>query len=207
MLHVQHGDAFRHQMPQMRVIPGSRRVSIDDKLVLLLFELRLHVGRRCDEWRYPPGRMARRIERTSTPSRVTLRDSRLHLVEGSRRVRDMLRCPPPEPPDGSSMRAARMEPVEGATFCHGWTVMWRSRRTPRTLEDLADLIETNQSQGLGLGLPTLSRAPLPLARRSRALISPRRGFEMRSNLLRALASPACCGARYAPSPIPQVDRR
>jgi hypothetical protein len=45
MLHVPHGDAFRHQMPQMRVIPASRRVSIDDKLVLLLFELRLYVGR------------------------------------------------------------------------------------------------------------------------------------------------------------------
>lgn len=96
MLRNRHGDESRRQMPEMRVVPGSRRVSIDDKLVLLLFELRLHVGRRCDGWRCQPGRMARRTGRTSTQSRVTLRREHLHLVEGSRRVRDMLRCPPPD---------------------------------------------------------------------------------------------------------------
>src|SRR5262245_60110365 len=58
-------------MPEMRVVPGRRRVSIGDKLVLLLFELRLHVGRRCDERRTDAGRLAGRTEQTSPESRMT----------------------------------------------------------------------------------------------------------------------------------------
>jgi len=71
MLHVQHGDAFRHQVPQMRVIPGSRRVSFDDKLVWLLFELWLYVGRWCDECRVHQRRLARRGKQTSRESGMT----------------------------------------------------------------------------------------------------------------------------------------
>ena len=62
MLRQRHGDGCGRQMPEMRVIPSRRGVAIHDKHVLLLFDLRLHVGRRCGKHRAHSGRLAGRSE-------------------------------------------------------------------------------------------------------------------------------------------------
>jgi hypothetical protein len=70
MLEIRHGDGDRRQMPKMSVIERHDCVQIYELLVLLLFGLRVSVGKDRAGWRQK-GRLVERAERANSPSGMT----------------------------------------------------------------------------------------------------------------------------------------